>query len=242
MAEDRVKLPRSSYEELCKIVKAYGRLTEPASLDEVAHLCAMNPTAISANNAFLSYIEVIEGGQRKAATQKGKDLAKALEHDIPNVVRESWERIVRGNDFLMKMAAAVKIRGKMDSSTLESHIAYSAGETKSRQVMTGAKAVVDILRASGVIGEIEGQLVSTEMSPRPIEDTLNVVPEPVLIAAAGRAAGRSIARAVGDTGVTVHIEVRIDAKPSELDGLGDKIKKLLRELKKPEEDGQSSDS
>ncbi|MEX0801815.1 MAG: hypothetical protein WD688_00580 [Candidatus Binatia bacterium] len=242
MAEDKFKLPRSSYEEICKIVKAYGRLFEPASLDEVAHLCAMNPTAISANNAFLSNIAVIEGGQKKSATVKGKDLAKALEHEIPNVIQESWERIVRENEFLMKMAAAVKIRGKMDSSTLESHIAYSAGEAKSKPVMTGARAVVDILRASGVVRENEGQLVSTETSPQPIEATLNVALEPIGIAPTGHAAGRSIARAIGDTGVTLHIELRIDAKPSELDGLGEKIKKLLRDLKKTEEDDGGNDS
>ena len=77
MAEDKFKLPRSSYEEICKIIKAYGRLSQPASLDEVAKLCAMNRTAISANNAFLANIEVIEGGQKKSATQKGRDLAQA---------------------------------------------------------------------------------------------------------------------------------------------------------------------
>ncbi len=27
MAEDKFKLPRSSYEEICKIIKAYGHLT-----------------------------------------------------------------------------------------------------------------------------------------------------------------------------------------------------------------------
>src|SRR5688572_24176285 len=224
MAEEKLKLPRSSYEEICKIVKAYGRLPEPASLDEVAKLCAMNPTAISANNAFLSYIEVIEGAQKKSSTAKGKELAQALEHELPDPIRESWENVVRGNDFLMKMAAAVKIRGKMDSSTLESHIAYSAGEAKSKPVMTGARAVVDILRASGVVHENEGQLTSTELSPKPIEATLNVPLESVVVTATGHSSGRSIARAISDTGIVLQIELRIDAKPSELDGLGDKIK------------------
>ena len=35
MPDDKVKLPRSSYDELCKIIKAYGRISKPASLDEV---------------------------------------------------------------------------------------------------------------------------------------------------------------------------------------------------------------
>jgi hypothetical protein len=243
MAEDKLKLPRSSYEEICKIIKAYGRLNDPASLERVAQLCAMATTMISANNAFLSYIGVIEGGKSKSATQKGKELASALDHNIPEVVRESWGSIVRENDFLTKMAAAVKIRGQMDTSTLESHIAYSAGEAKSKPVMTGARAVVDILRAAGVISEEDGHLVATELSPQPIEATLNVAVDTTGVSAgAGHAAGRGIVRGVGSTSITLHLELRIDAKPSELDGLGQKIKTLLREIQAPdkEDDGATS--
>jgi hypothetical protein len=243
MAEDKFKLPRSSYEEICKIIKAYGHLSQPASLDAVAKLCAMNKTAISANNAFLANIEVIDGGQKKTATQKGRELAQALEHELPNQIQESWERVVREYELLGKMMAAVKIRGKMDISALESHIAYSAGEAKSAQVMTGARAVVDILRAAGVVREKEGQLTSTETIPQTIEATLHVPLEPVIVAATGHSTARSAPRAIAEsTGVTLHIELRIDAKPSELDGLGEKIQQLLRELKKPGEDDGGNNS
>ena len=160
MAEDKFKLPRSSYEELCKIIKAYGRLSQPASLDDVAKLCAMNKTAISANNAFLANVGLIEGGRSKVATDAGRKLSKALEHELPDEIQDRWAEVVGGNDFLEKMAAAVKVRGKMESTALESHIAYSAGEAKSSSVMTGARAVVDILRAAGVVRESEGQLVA----------------------------------------------------------------------------------
>ena len=240
MAEDKFKLPRSSYEEICKIIKAYGHLTQPGSLDEVAKLCAINKVGISANNAFLANVEVIEGGQKKSPTQKGRELAQALEHELPNQIQESWARVVRQNEFLVKMTAAVKIRGKMDSSALESHIAYSAGEAKSAQVMTGARAVVDILRAAGVVRENEGQLISTESGPPPVEATLQVPLEPVVTA--DQPTTLRISRAIaGDRGITLHIELRIDAKPSELDGLGEKIRQLVRELKKPEEhDGDNN--
>ena len=229
MAEDKFKLPRSSYDEICKIIKAYGRLTQPASLDEVAKLCAMNKTAISANNAFLGNIELIEGGQKKSATSKGSDLAKALEHELPDQIRESWARVVRDNEFLGKMAAAVKIRGKMDSSTLESHIAYSSGEAKSGPVMTGARAVIDMLRAAGVVREHEGQLIATEAKTSPDETTQQIQ--------------TIIPRSVDQTtGASLHIELRIDAKPSELDGLGMKIQQLLRELNRPSQAGQDDDA
>ncbi len=210
----------------------------------------MNPTLISANNAFLANIEVIEGGQKKSATLKGKELAKALEHELPDQIQESWARVVRDNEFLGKMAAAVKIRGKMDSSTLESHIAYSASQAKSAQVMTGARAVVDILRAAGVVRENEGQLISTEPTRAPIEVTTHESVMASDMATATVTTPRSESttlslppRAIaGSTSVTLHIELRIDVKSSELDGLGEKIRQLLRELKKPEEDDDGDDS
>jgi len=238
MAEDKFKLPRSSYEEICKIIKAYGRLTEPASLDEVAQLCAMNRTAISANNAFLVNVGLIDGGKKKSATLKGSELARALEHELPDQIQDRWARVVRENEFLGKMAAAVKIRGQMDSSALESHIAYSAGEGKSAAVMTGARAVVDILRAGGVVREHEGQLISTEAKideGRVNEGTQQItVPTGTLTTQIIVPPG-SIQRGTGaqTTGVSLHIELRIDVKPNELDGLGQKIQELLRELNKP---------
>jgi hypothetical protein len=243
MAEDKFKLPRSSYEEICKIIKAYGRLTEPASLDEVAQLCAMNRTAISANNAFLANIELIQGGKRKSATPKGSELARALEHELPDQIQERWARVVRDNEFLGKMAAAVKIRGKMDSSALESHIAYSAGEGKSAAVMTGARAVMDVLRAAGVVREHEGQLISTEIVTDDVkrieQGSLQiVVPTGRLTTQIGVPRG-AVAQT---TGVSLHVELRIDAKPSELDGLGEKIQQLLRELNKPSEDDGANNS
>ncbi len=237
MSDDKVKLPRSSYEELCKIIKAYGHVAESASLDEVSRLCAMNRTAISANNAFLVYIGVIEGGQSKAATARGKELAQALEHELPEQIEASWAHVVRETDFLGKMAAAVKIRGQMESSALEAHVAYSAGEAKSPPVMTGARAVVDILRTAGVVREQDGQLIasgsnltsqdSSRTSASPSGGT-HSTPSTLQLET------RAVVAQAG--GTSVRIELRIDAKPSELDGLGKKIRKLVQEI-----DGRSSE-
>jgi hypothetical protein len=242
MSEDKVKLPRSSYEELCKIIKAYGRLSAPASLDEVSHLCAMNKTGISANNAFLANIQLIEGGQLKAATAKGKNLAQSLEHELPDQIAGGWACVVRDNEFLSKMAAAVKIRGKMDSSALESHIAYSAGEAKSSQVMTGARAVVDILRAAGVVREQDGQLVASEISGSSQgSGEGSYLPEVPLQPLAAVTQVAVPATIVPTRGTSLHIELRIDAKPSELDGLGRRICKLLQELSGEREPGSNTE-
>ena len=52
MAEE-FPLPSSSYKELIKIIRAYGRIGTEASLSDVAKLAAMNETSISGNNKFL---------------------------------------------------------------------------------------------------------------------------------------------------------------------------------------------
>ncbi|HBP89785.1 MAG TPA: hypothetical protein PKK23_17660 [Nitrospirales bacterium] len=245
MAEEKFKLPRSSYEEICKIIKAYGRLQQAASLDEVAKLCALNKTGISANNAFLSNVELIEGGKAKSATLIGRELAKALEHELPDLIQENWAKVVNGNDFLGKMAVAVKIRGKMESSALESHIAYSAGEAKSGAVMTGARAVIDMLRAAGVVREHDGQLVAYESvihseGARP--NSSNTPTPPISIPVSQIFAPPPVAKTGG---ASLHIELRIDAKPNELDGLGEKIQNLLREINSPDQvadNGTTNDS
>lgn len=239
MAEDKIKLPRSSYEELCKIIKAYGRLTQPASLDDVSRLCAMGKTVISANNNFLANIGIIDGGKAKSATSKGGGLAKALEHEIPDQIQQSWALVVHENEFLNKMAVAVKIRKTMESSALEAHIAYSAGEAKAGPVMTGARAVVDILRAAGVIREVDGQLVAGEPIGPEMPETPDVRDRPTMIKPLVSSETISPLAVPSATGVSLIIQIRIDAKPGELEGLGGKIKALLREIQDKREDDEN---
>jgi hypothetical protein len=229
MPEEKVKLPRSSYEELCKIIQAYGLLTRAGSLDDVAARAGMSKTVISANNLFLSSIGLIEGGKAKAPTPKCTELAAALTHDIPDEIQRQWARVVQENEFLNKMALAVRIRRSMEASSLEAHIAYSAGEAKSSQVMTGARAVIDILRAAGVVKQQDGQLVSAESHVQTTKPESDLDGSTTRIAAPTAPADTGVLHAHG-AGPTIHINLRIDAKPSELEGLGAKIRKLLHEL------------
>jgi hypothetical protein len=236
MAEDKVKLPRSSYDEVCKIIKAYGRLEKPGNLDQVNSLAGVGKSTVSANNAFLSSIGVIEGGKAKQSTELGRKLAHALEHEIPHEIQAGWRDVVETNEFLRKMALAVRIRKTMEESAFVSHIAYSAGEAKAGYVMTGARAVIDILRASGLVQETDGKLTSTE------------IPEPAPVgASAGQAAVSAPLRpmatsapdfqfGVAHPAASVNIEVRIDAKPSDLDDLAPRLQSFLRALAKKADD------
>ena len=235
MAQEKLKLPRSSYEELCKIIKAYGRLEQPGPLEQVTTLSGIGKTNVSANNFFLTTVGIIQGGKMKEATPLGRELAQALEHNIPETISGKWREVVQKSDFLNKMALAVKIRNGMEASSLETHIAYSAGEPKSSSVMTGARAVIDILRSSGLVREegdkiVPGEPISIVKTP---EETVSV---PVSTAPPSlhreEILLRDFARSAGK--INLNIELRIDAKPSELEGLGAKLKDLLRSLSEVE--------
>lgn len=104
--------------------------------------------------------------------------------------------------------------------------------------MTGARAVVDILRAAGVVRESEGQLVAGGGIKQPLQSAETSVS----LSATGGVPSENLNVGVAtvpvpsqSSGALLRIELRIDAKPSELDGLGEKIRKLLRDIGKPEE-------
>lgn len=221
MTEEKFKLPRSSYEELSKIIKAYGKSSKPANNEEISKLTGIGKTHISANNSFLLAVGIIEGGNLKSCTSKGNQIARALEHEIPEEIAKGWKVIIEENEFLNKMVQAVGVRKGMEISQLENHIAYSAGEVKSKPVLIGSRTIINILLVSGLV-RLDGDKVLpiSGYSP-PIEsntgtkDTVNI-----------------LTKTKYDDGnvVTIHIELRINASPSELDGLGEKINKLIKDL------------
>ena len=241
MAEEKFKLPGSSYEELTKIIKSYNHFSGPASLEDVSKLIGIDKTIISRNAGFLMEMCILEPGQKKAMTVSVKQLAQALEHEMPDEIVKSWRALVNENDFSMKLVTAIKIRNGMDEGTLQSHIAYSAGQPKKSQVMTGAKTLIDILRASELIKANDGKYIvpknddfydastnSQNYHPnRNLKESTeshtesygaNVVPVATIVPN-----GFS-------TEVKININVTIDCKVSELDQLGDKIRGILAKV------------
>jgi hypothetical protein len=158
MADEKFRLPGSSYPELVKIIKAYSHSGKSATLEDVSKLAVMNPTSISRSNVFLSAIGVIAGGQKKSITEQGQQLARALDYEMPNEIRRHWKMLVRQHEFFQKLLAAVRIRNGMDASTLTAHAAYTAGQPNDSKAKTGAAAVIDILQAADLLVEREGKL------------------------------------------------------------------------------------
>ena len=223
---EEFKLPTSSYEELIKIIQAYGKATEPSSNDGISKLCSIYPTIISGNNGFLLAVNIIEGAKNKIATDKGKNLARALQYENQDEIAKIWREIVLENDFLSKMISAIKIRKGMDAQSFQSHIAYSSGQDKTKYVKTGSATVIDILKKANLIEEIDGKLTAK----LPVEKQTGSITVPTAEPKADVSTPIFQTKNQPQGNMTVNIEVRIDVNINELDDLGVKLRKVLDDL------------
>jgi len=231
MADDAFKLPKASYDQLCRIIRAYGNQQGPASLDQVSHLCALNSTEISRNTGALVSLGIIEGGKSKAATTAGRQLAQALDHDIPEEISKQWRNIVDQSDFLQKVLSAVRIRNGMTIATLQSHIAYSAGEKKSPKSMTGAGTLIEILLTSHHLTESDGSVSVSAPDSLISPFVLDAEPGNVRIGSALRASSKGLrVSRHRRTGVVVNINVNCTA--DELPALEQRLSDFLDALER----------
>jgi hypothetical protein len=234
MAVEKFRLPRSSYDQLSRIIQSYGQFNVEATLDEVAKIATMQRTVVSGNNGFLADTGVLTGGNKKVLTDRGRELSRALEYDNQEEIRRVWRESISEADFFHGVLSAVRIRRGMEPSNLQSHIAYSAGLGKNKGVMTGAACVIDILQIAGLLREEEGKLVA--LSPDEAEELDHSVAAPTVTAVRGESPSRAAVvdrpatRKGSDVGTPIQIQIQIQCKAAELEGLAPKVRALLDEL------------
>ncbi len=238
MSDDKFKLPSSSYDELVKFIKAYSHVSKPTELGEISRLTGVAPANISRNVGFFVATNILEGGKKKMPTTAGQQLGHALEHEMPDEIRKSWRRIVEEDEFLTKLLTSVRIRNGMDSQTLEAHIAYSAGQPKKPQVMTGARTIVDILKAAELIVEVDGKYLIKDPIEVPETHTGSLIqnedrgesqtipPKPLKTIA-------NIPQKI-QKGVQIKIQININCSPGDVPGLGSQIKSMIKDIVKDE--------
>ena len=228
------KLPGSSLDEVFKIVQGYATVGKKASLAEISRNTGMHTTAVSKNVGFLLSLGILEGGRDKAATEVGMKLGLALMHNVPEEVEAILSDIVAEDEFLKNVLAAVRIRKGMDVSSLRSHIAYSAGQSRTGSTTTGTGAVVEFLKRSGHLKEDDGKLVvgssvarstgepiSTERTSQPSATT------PV----------RSVTQNVETSSpFSICIKIEVRCEPQDLDNLGIKLRKVVDDFSNQEAD------
>jgi hypothetical protein len=221
--EKHFRLPGSSYEELVNIIVAYGTRDEAARPGDVGKLDAVHQSSVSRNNGFLTEIGVLQGESKKLITRRGRALALALARKDRAEIRRNWRAIVATNEFLQNVVAAVKLREGMLYPTVQAYVAHAAGQPRNKPVMTGAGAIVEILKAAGLLREEAGELVATfdgEIDP---EDLAMENGSPAEVAVS----------ATVDEGPTVKVHIHIQCTADEIEDLAPRLKALLRELSDP---------
>ncbi|QQR75336.1 MAG: hypothetical protein IPJ17_07100 [Holophagales bacterium] len=166
-------LPGSSFEEVQKILKGYSHASENASLDAMSKLTGLHTTVVSRNNKFLVDLGLIAGAVAKTATDLGRRLGRALDHNQAEDARRYWKEAVQTNEKVSGLVTTVRIKGGMSEKDFSDHVLYVSGQKNNAGNKTGARCVVDMLLAGGLLVEADGKL--TIASPGADQGTENSV-------------------------------------------------------------------
>jgi hypothetical protein len=233
MAEREFRLPGSPYEELVNIIVAYGTRDEASMTGDVGKLDSVHQSSVSRNNAFLTEIGVLQGESKKLITRRGRSLAVALARKDRAETRSNWRAIVGASEFLQNVVSAVKLREGMLYHTVQAYIAHAAGQPRNKPVMTGAGAIIEILKTAGLLKEEAGELVAPfkeepepDASPASADGSPPETTEPVVSTTVTEAVAGTFVGAPAT--VSIHVQVRCTA--DEIEDLAPRLKALLREL------------
>ncbi|MGB3680864.1 MAG: hypothetical protein WA990_00095 [Rubrobacteraceae bacterium] len=220
MAENEFRLPGSTYEGLVNTIVAYGTRDEAAGPGDVSKLDAVHQSSVSRTNAFLTSIGILRG--EKVVTPQGRALALALEHRNQAGIKRNWREIVSTNEFLQNVVAAVKLREGMLYATVQAYIAHAAGQPRNKPVMTGAGAIIEILKVADLLKERDGEIVATvdEEFEEKTSGTSPGMPDPAEI---------TLSTDDAET-PALNIHLHVQCSPDEIEELAPKLKALLREL------------
>ena len=256
MAERQFRLPGSPYEDLVNIIVAYGTRDDASMTGDVSKLGSVHQSSVSRNNAFLTEIGVLQGESKKLITRRGRSLAVALARKDHPEIRNNWRAIVAANEFLQNVVSAVKLREGMLHPTVQAYVAHAAGQPRNKPVMTGAGAIIEILKTAGLLREEAGELVAVfedEPQPEPLGPAAGATDGPSdadgppaetresvisatitesvpngAPAAAPSEAPAEASRADARPSVSIHVQVRCTA--DEIEELAPRLKALVREL------------
>lgn len=229
MAEREFRLPGSPYEELVNIIVAYGTRDEAARPGDVSKLDSVHQSSVSRNNGFLTEIGILQGETKKLITRRGRSLALALARKDREEIRRNWRAIVATNEFLQNVVAAVKLREGMLYPTVQAYVAHAAGQPRNKPVMTGAGAIVEILKTAGLLREEAGELVAT------FDGELDAVEDIAMEELSTEEKAEPLVSATVETGegLAVKIHLHVQCTADELEDLAPRLKALLRELSNP---------
>lgn len=191
----------------------------------------LDPTLVSRNNAALAALGLLESGENRRwrLTDGGVTVARALEYEAQDEVRESLGEILRSNEYVQRVVTFVRGRGGVDEDQVVSHMARTAGVRRTSEFLTGARALLELMYAAGLV-ETDGDTVRvpSRREPQPAER-----PEKAPAVRYGGGIGYPVEEPQRATSpVTLHLNL----SPSDLktdaaaDELAARIKRLLDAL------------
>lgn len=162
---DTFKLPVSSYEEITKVIKAYGngKPKVPVSLDELAKSSGISKFILSKNNGFLIQVDLVTKGTKKSPTEACRKLASAYNIGIHDEISTIWRGILDKDDFIASMLSFISVKSRVTRDEFISHIVYSADCGNSTAYKTGAATIIEILKMTGMIHEENGYITLAEV-------------------------------------------------------------------------------
>lgn len=161
---DTFRLPVSSYEEIIKIIRAYGngRVGVSVSLDELVKSSGISKFILSKNNGFLVQVELITQGNKKSPTETCKKLATAYAMNIQDEISVIWKSILNKDDFIHSMLSFVGVKSRVSREQFINHMVYSANCGNSTAYKTGAATIIEIMKLSDMICEDNGYITLLE--------------------------------------------------------------------------------
>ena len=163
------KLPGSSYDEISKIIQAYAANSgEEISLSLLSELSGIESTVISRNHSFLVNTNIITRGLKKSATDIGLALGKAYVQNDNIRIRALWGQIVSSDYHFKKILSNLEKKDAWDREEIINYLLSLANNTTTG-ARTGAIAVIEILKLTGIVEEKDG-LFTVKQEKKRIEN------------------------------------------------------------------------
>lgn len=151
-------LPATNWEDLKLIIISYSNQKKEATNEEIAKLAGIADTKVSRNNKFLSDNGIIDGGKKKAPTEFGVKLGRALFHEQVTDIRKHLVDLIQSNESLSDLITTLRIQKAKDKKDFINHILYVSGQSSNQYTKAGASCIAEILIQSGLVNESDGNL------------------------------------------------------------------------------------
>lgn len=155
---DGFNLPGMPWAKLKLLLQAYGRNDKVKTRDELEKATKLSGGSISKSNGFLTEIGVISFGNTKSPTPIGQELARKLQFNNLQEVKDLLGKALSSNEPLMDAIALLELHSHVEIKEFKKHLLECSQRPITNDNKTGATCICDALLESGIIQESDGQI------------------------------------------------------------------------------------